>query len=340
MATPPVVLVTGATGFIGSHTVLELIRRGYRVRGVSRSREKSEEWNALYPQQATYIEWVTISSIVDSDSLDRASIGVDYIIHTAAPFTLDFEYNLEDMLVPSVVGTRNIMRVASKRPRVKHVVIVSSLAAVVDYREGLNPERQYTPNDWAPASWEEAARTDDSTYVWTASKIFAERAAWDFLQQEKPQFFITTFCPPVILGPPGQPYDDFDELNQSLQQQWSIINGEAAAIPRAFFPASVDVRDVARLQVLALSTPRARNQRYIPISSPFTNGHAAAIVRRGFPDQARRVTPGPDDAPPRFQVDTSQLMRDFPIEWIPLERTLLDLAAALYQKESQLQESG
>ncbi|KZT54482.1 NAD(P)-binding protein [Calocera cornea HHB12733] len=244
MSSPPVVLVTGATGCLGAHTVLELIRRGYRVRGVSRSREKSEAWNAAYPQQACYIEWITIPSIVDLEALDRASIGVDYIIHTASPFNFDFEYNLEDMLVPSVVGTRNIMRVAAKRPRVKHVVIVSSLAAVVDHREGLNPERQYTPNDWATASWEEAARTEDAVYVWTASKIFAERAAWDFMQEDSPHFSITTFCPPVILGPPGQPFEHFDDLNESTRQHWSIISGEAKSIPAAFFPACVDVRDL------------------------------------------------------------------------------------------------
>jgi len=267
-------------------------------------------------------------------------MGVDYIIHTASPFNFDFEYNLEDMLVPSVVGTRNIMRVAAKRPRVKHVVIVSSLAAVVDHREGLNPERQYTPNDWALASWEEAARTDDSVYVWTASKIFAERAVWDFIQQETPHFSITTFCPPVILGPPGQPYEHFDELNESTRQAWSIISGGAQTMPLAFFPAVVDVRDMAKLQVLALSNPRARNQRYIPISSPYTNGHAAALIRQGFPDQAHRVTPGPDDEPPVFNVDTSRVTRDFAVEWIPLERTVLDMAGALYERERVIEESG
>jgi len=104
MSASPVVLVTGATGCLGSLTILELVHRGYKVRGISRSREKSDAWNAAYPQQAPFVEWITITSIVDVEVLDRAAIGVDYIIHAATPFNFDFEFNLEDMLVPSVVA--------------------------------------------------------------------------------------------------------------------------------------------------------------------------------------------------------------------------------------------
>lgn len=185
-------------------------------------------------------------------------------------------------------------------------------------------------------SWEEAARSEDEEYVWRASKIFSERAAWDFIEQETPHFSITSFCPPVIIGPPGQPYDHFDDLHEWTRDFWSFINGQAHTIPPAFWPACVDGRDLAKLQVLALSNPRARNRRYITISSPYTNGYAAAIVRNGIPEQARRVTPGPDDPPPHFNIDSSRVVRDFGIEWIPLERSVMDLATALYQKERDI----
>jgi nucleoside-diphosphate-sugar epimerase len=78
-------------------------------------------------------------------------------------------------------------------------VITSSFAAIVDPSKGFWPEHTWSEEDWNPITQKEAEENPISAY--RASKTFAEKAAWEFLEKEKPGFTIATINPPMVFGP-------------------------------------------------------------------------------------------------------------------------------------------
>jgi len=335
----PTVFVTGGNGFVGSETLIKLVEGGYKVKAVVRSQDKADAFNALYPKLASSISWEVLHSITDLAGLTAAvsSPDIEYVIHLASPYFMTFTDNVKDVLEPAQEGTRTMLKAAAQNPHIKHVVVLSSFAAVMDPKKGFNVGKTYSYKDWNPATWEQAASSELKPFVYTASKTFAEKVAWEFIEQQKPNFSLTTLCPPMIYGPPAQPYNSMERLNESCAGQWAVFSGKAKEIPPARVPVYVDVRDVAKLLVASLTNPKAVNQRYIACSAPFTNYQAAAIVRRAFPEQAHRVTPGEQVSPPEhFGVDVSKTVEDFGIEWIPYEQTVVDMARAMFEKEKEL----
>jgi nucleoside-diphosphate-sugar epimerase len=84
-------------------------------------------------------------------------------------------------------------------PSVKRVVITSSFASIITPNKGNWPGHEYCEEDWNPITLEEAYENPSAGY--RASKTFAEKAAWDFLEKEKPNFTISTINPPLVFGP-------------------------------------------------------------------------------------------------------------------------------------------
>lgn len=78
-------------------------------------------------------------------------------------------------------------------------MITSSFAAIVDGSKGFWPEHTYSEDDWNGITPEEAKENPMMGY--RASKTFAEKAAWDFVKNEKPNFSLATINPPMVFGP-------------------------------------------------------------------------------------------------------------------------------------------
>ena len=118
---PPKVLVTGGNGFLGSHLVEALIRRGYRVRCLVR-RTSDLRWI-----QGLRVEYVH-GNLADLTSLSRAVQGVDYVYHSAGVIKA---LKPETYYRVNRDGTRNLLQVCSdSRENFKKFIYVSSLAAV------------------------------------------------------------------------------------------------------------------------------------------------------------------------------------------------------------------
>jgi nucleoside-diphosphate-sugar epimerase len=192
--------------------------------------------------------------------------------------------NEKDLLIPAREGTLNMLRAAAKEPSVKRVVITSSFAALNQLGQDpyANPPIVYDESVWNPITWEEAVK-GVPRMGYQASKKYAELAAFgtpspksssneDFVEKEKPQFSITTLCPPMVYGPFIHSPGSLDQLNESNSQLWKIISsGKDAEVPDAHTPLFVDVRDIALAHVLALETPKAANQRYTVVGAQYSN---------------------------------------------------------------------
>lgn len=130
------VCVTGASGFIASHCVQQLLATGYTVHGTVRSLENREKVAHLesLPFAATRLKLFEADLLVDG-SFDAAVAGCDAVLHTASPFSTDSSLTEEDFCRPAVEGTLNVLN-SLKRAGVKICVLTSSTAAVYCYTQG------------------------------------------------------------------------------------------------------------------------------------------------------------------------------------------------------------
>ncbi|KZO97214.1 NAD-P-binding protein [Calocera viscosa TUFC12733] len=330
------VLVTGATGFIGAAVTLELVKRGYRVLATARSVAKVNAFIARHPSVAEWVSWAIVPDMAAPQAFDTAVTGVDYIMHVASPVHRSWRSFQMDSVDPAVKGTLNVLESAAKEPTVKRVVITSSMAAVVTH--SLNPRvgYTYTDKDWSPLLPGDVTEEGDPAYV--LSKKMAEQGAWEFVDTRKPQFTLTTFCPPLVFGPPMQPIDNMSRLNTSADEIWKLMNGSCRTVPPTIVPVWIDVRDVAKMHVAALSNPHAANQRYITAGGTYSNSQIAHILGKAYPTLVSRgLIPPSDNEPPQaqFESDSSKAMRDFGGEWIGFEQSVRDTADMLLELEKQ-----
>lgn len=241
------VLVTGASGFIASRIIEELLAHGHRVRGTVRSLKKEKELAPLrgLPGASERLELVEADLLTDS-AFDAAARGMDAVLHTASPYVLDAKDPQADLVDPAVKGTRNVLGSAARATSVRRVIVTSSMAAITDEPEG---DHVLTEEDWNTRS-----SLDRNPYYF--SKTLAERAAWEFVEKEKPGFDLVVINPFLVIGPSLSP-----AINTSNQMFVDLLKGTYPGVMNLTW-GFVDVRDVADAHVRALENPQARG-RYI-----------------------------------------------------------------------------
>lgn len=236
----PLVLVTGVSGFLGSHVVDQLLKDGHRVRGTARSVKVAAVQAAFSSQLGgDRVEIVGIDDII-SDDFTKALEGVSGVLHLASP--LPGKLPPAEMLDAAVNGTLNIIRQAVKLG-IKNFSVVSSIGAV---RDRNNMKSLYTSDDWNPVTKEEIlSGTLDPLSTYAGTKTFAERAVWEFAA-DHPDINLTVLNPPFFIGPlaPGfrVPVGDRKALSTDQFIYNLLFPENTVDTPALGF---VDVRDVA-----------------------------------------------------------------------------------------------
>jgi nucleoside-diphosphate-sugar epimerase len=345
------ILVTGANSFIGIWIVKYLLEKGYNVRGTVRSKAKeSQVLIAIPSDQHSRVSFVHVADIT-TDSFDEAVQGVDGIIHVASPFHFKVTDPEKDLLLPAINGTTGVLRAAheynkNNQGQIKRIVITSSFASVVDANYGLRPGYVYTEKDWCPLTYEQgAAAKNDPVLVYRASKVCAERAAWDFIEKEKPAFTIATICEPLVFGPRADGFKTMDDMNTSNGNIWSLLtSGKDAAMPEPRVPSEVDVRDVAYTHVAALERMVDTNERYLIAAGSWSHQEIADIVHASetIPEQIKNTTPvgtKGKSLPEHFQIDSSKAEKELGVTFIPLKKTVEDIALQFVKLQDTLKQA-
>ena len=223
------VLLTGGSGFIAAHVLDYLLEHGHSVVTTVRSQEKASRIASAHPKHGKdKLSFSIVEDIAQPGAFDKAVISdppFEAVIHTASPFHFNVTDIQKDLLDPAIIGTTGILKSIKKSaPSVKKVVITSSFASIINPDKGQWPDHTYSEADWNPITKDEAVKNSANGY--RASKTFAERAAWDFLEQEKPDFTISTMCPPLVLGPIVHYLNSLDALNTSNQRLRDTIQGK------------------------------------------------------------------------------------------------------------------
>lgn len=271
------VLVTGGSGFIGSHAILQLLAAGHAVRATVRDLRRESDVRALLKQGGAepgdHLKLFAAELSNDAGWAEAVS-GCEYVLHIASPFPPTVPKNEDELIIPAREGTLRVLR-AARDAGVRRVVLTSSFAAI-----GYGQSPQSKPLD--ETNWTNPNGRDVMPY--TKSKTLAERAAWDFLAREGGALELAVINPVGVFGPVlGRDYAT------SILVVQKLMDGAMPGVPRLSF-GGVDVRDVADLHLRAMTHPAAKGERFLAVAGEFVSIlEIAHMLKRGMGAAARRV---------------------------------------------------
>ncbi|MEO0339673.1 MAG: aldehyde reductase [Bacteroidota bacterium] len=273
MAADKKVLLTGVTGFLGSHTTIQLLNKGYQVLGTLRSISRAEEIKSVIAQHTDQIKNLSFAEadLMNEEVWGQLMDGVDYVQHIASPFPRNLPKNDDELIIPARKGTLSVLEAAAKNG-VKRVVLTSSSGAIV-YGKSGNKSKTYTEEDWTDFN----NKKDSTPYF--RSKTIAEKAAWDFIEQDQSGMELASVCPGAILGPVLE-----KDFGTSANIVIKTVDGSAPGLPNIGFD-TVDVRSVADLLIRAMESPKAANQRYVGSAGFLKFSEVANILRKAYPNR-------------------------------------------------------
>ncbi|KAF4550937.1 Ketoreductase azaE-like protein [Elsinoe fawcettii] len=332
------VLLTGGSGFIAAHVLDILLEHGHSVVTTVRSQEKANKIKEAHPNVGKdKLDFAIVEDIAVENAFDEAIKSdppFEAVIHTASPFHFNVTDVQKQLLDPAIIGTTGVLKSIQKSaPTVKKVVITSSFAAIVDGFKGTRPDHTYSEKDWNPVTHAQALENPANGY--RASKTYAEKVAWEFLEKEKPNWTLSTINPPLVLGPVVNYLNSLSALNTSNQRIRDIVLGKAKdEIPETGTFIFVDVRDVALCHVKAIEVEAAANKRFFVTAGYMSNKQIAEIVKKNFPEYADKLptekTPGGDyPSGGVFKIDNSRVIDTLGIKFRSLEESVVDTVKSL-----------
>lgn len=349
------VLVTGVTGFVGSHVAQQLLLHGYKVRGTVRSASNESRMNKLREQltdglpsdglpELEFFE----ADLLKEDIWPQAVAGCQYICHVASPFPLQIPNDPDVLIKPAVEGTLTILRAAANDGNVKRVVLTSSLAAIHDVKtldskqQRENPDKLFNEDDWVDP---------DQVEAYSRSKILAEKAAHKFVEElpqeeGKKKLELVVINPAYVLGPLIT-----DNLSSSLLGVKRMLDKTMPGVPK-FNMALCDVRDVALAHVKSLEGAEHVGKRYLILSECIWMKDIARMMQKEFKPlgyfvptmtvpstlvwlgsyfdrSTALVVPRLDK---EFKLDNRRMIEELKIEPTSPEKTLIDTCHSLIEK--------
>ncbi|EAR99763.2 3-beta hydroxysteroid dehydrogenase/isomerase family protein (macronuclear) [Tetrahymena thermophila SB210] len=263
------VLVTGASGYISSHIVNQLLHLNYKVRGTVRDAQDKSKYQHFYeaiPQKYHPNMTFVSADLNEEKGWDEAVSGCQYVIHVASPFYYDAK-SAEEMIVPAVKGTQYVLNACVRHHQtVKKVVLTSSGKAIF---EGNYERNYFNENDW---------QNHENAGFYGQSKYFAEKEAWKIYEENKEKLNLTVINPTLVLGPPLQ-----GKVSASSLIISNLLNGKL--IPQPVCLGIVDVRDIAAAHVVTIQDSLSqvtKGQRYIICSQSMWVKDIAAILHEYY----------------------------------------------------------
>ena len=256
-------LVTGGSGFIAGHCILQLLAQGYIVRTTLRSLSKEASARKVLEEAGMnnggHLSFIA-ADLLEDTGWAEAVAGVDGVFHVASPVMPGHVDNEDDVIVPAREGTLRVLR-AARDAGVRRVVLTSAFHAVSwGHPHG---DHVFTEEDWTVLD-------GPGVDAYGKSKTLAERAAWDFVSSQGGALELTTMLPVAVMGPVmGREVTGANHVVQRL------LTGTIRAFPDLYIPI-VDVRDVADAHIRAMTHPQAAGERFL-----LSNGPAVAMKTIG-----------------------------------------------------------
>ena len=329
------VLVTGATGYLASWIIKQLLEKGNTVHGTVRNLSNKEKYNYLLEIEKNSpgkLQLFEADLLIDN-SFGNAMENCELVIHTASPFKITGIKNAQKELInPALQGTRNVLHSANKSETVKRVVLTSSVVAIF----GDSKDIETTENGkFTEEHWNTTSSENHQPYPY--SKTLAEKEAWKIAESQE-EWDLVVINPGFILGP------SLNKNNYGTSTEFMADMGNGkykTGIPNAYHGV-VDVRDVAKAHILAGFTPNASG-RHVTTAHKKSFVEMANVLHKKFPDY-----PLPKNSVPKplvwiiaplfglsrkyvtrnfnidIDFDNSYIKKDLGIEFLPFEKTLTE----------------
>lgn len=329
------IFLTGATGHVGFRVLVLALQAGYSVRAAVRNLAKSEAILASQPITAlnpgSHLSFVEIPDLAAEGAFDEVLEGITFVVHVAAPITstVGVGDDLEAHFIgPSVQGTLNLLKSASKRASIRRVVITSSLAAIVDT---TNPEEA------SRTVLNENSRThripqppySASVQAYCAAKALALNAAEAWMKEQQPSFGVTHILPGDIYGPNElvTSPDDMLQMGTNRILLTPVVGGHYDPSPST----TIHLDDVANAHIAALRPETPTNRLYLLHSGDVSGNQVEdlfEIVRRNFPDDVGKALANNGTISTfRVPVDASESERTLGFRYLGYEKQVTDVVA-------------
>ena len=329
------VLLTGISGYIGNHCAVELLKNGYSVRGSVRSLSKKEKVIEAITKEIDpndNLEFCELNLLEDK-GWDKAMEGCEFVLHVASPFINIEPKDENEYIRPAVDGTMRALK-AAKKAGVKRVVLTSSMVSMLeDADKSINIDYN---------SWTNVKAKNVSAYA--KSKTLAERSAWDFVKNQNKEnpMELSVVNPGPVFGPSLS--GNLEGASMGMFK--NMILGKVPMVPKSSINMS-DVRDVAKIHVLALENKNANGKRFIVTTEkPYAFQDLAQILKsNGYDKVSTKLAPnfllkfiGNFDREARsmrafigktYNGDVSSTMKTFNWKPINFEKTVLDSAKSI-----------
>ena len=273
------VLVTGGTGFVAAHCLIQLLAAGHETLATVRDLKRESDVRAMLRQGGAgeVGERLTLfRADLNADAgWAEAAAGCDYVLHVASPFPSTVPRDENELIAPARDGTLRVLK-AARDAGVKRVVMTSSFAAI-GYGAPKDRTAAFTEEDWTNLN-------DPGMQPYRKSKTIAERAAWDFIAREGGKLELAVVNPVGVYGPILGP-----NLSTSILLVSRLLDGSLPGCPDLSFGV-VDVRDVADLHLKCMTDPAACGERFLAIGGDFVSvRQIAQMLKDGVGELARKV---------------------------------------------------
>ncbi len=266
------VLVTGASGFISKHVLKSLLNQNYSVVGTVRSAQKADDVKALMEKLGVDTAKLSfeILDLNKDDGWDDVAKGCDYVQHLASPFPSTPSKDREALVPTAKGGALRVLKAAIKA-EAKRFIVTASVASMM-YNENRAPATPFSEQDWSNPEWELV-----TSYI--ISKTRAEKAIWDHAEAEGYSQHVTSIHPGLVFGPALD-----HTIGTSLELIKKLLKGNYPIVPDITLPI-VDVRDVADLHLLAMTTQNVGNRRLIAVDASLSMMKIGQVLKNKYPNK-------------------------------------------------------
>ncbi len=268
------VLVTGISGFIASHIAVNLLGKGYKVRGSVRNLAKGERIVAALAAGGADVSKLELVEANLGADMGWAEAVKDcrFIQHIASPFPLEAPRDREALVPEARAGAQRVLEHGFSAGA-ERIVLTSSMVSMMG-QKGRGAHMRVTEDDWSDPDWKPLT-------AYPVSKTRAEISAWAYADAQGLKEKLVTVCPGLVFGP-----DPYKNGGASLGLIKAMFDGDFPRVPKISYPI-IDVRDCASIHVKAMSASKAGGRRLMAAGQTLWFKEVSNILRTEYPHAAK-----------------------------------------------------